>query len=316
MPYIVPNNILAPEEKVIKPYNCTFIAVDGPKIKGKIDLEGLEIPYDMQFTSQMTLSPSDTNIPINYGFLGKDVTFLMIRAMFNPKDSNFTIETDNYLEYYFEDDPTIRYMGQLLVLTGNSVHKVSQIYLSNPNENYEVNLEVFVANINQINSSVITDGSNLFSGLYYNNIISNKVVVGGTPKSSSNLYVTDNDGNILLVIPYENIKVISVHENENTLIIGNDTPDKIVLKYLTKDEMYQSYSRINWVLEDPDNRILTKMSPTKDYDPPVYNWTPSGATDDYITFPSGTTFNKSELIDFFIAAIYDDRDGYMDKYIT
>ena len=56
MPYIISNNLLTPADKVIKPYNCAFIAVDGPQIKGKLNMEGLEIPYDSQYTSQMVLS--------------------------------------------------------------------------------------------------------------------------------------------------------------------------------------------------------------------------------------------------------------------
>jgi len=81
MPYIIPNNLLTPASKVIKPYNCAFIAVDGPQIKGKVNMEGLEIPYDSQYTSQMTLNEEDSDIPIHYGFLGNEVTFVMIMVM-------------------------------------------------------------------------------------------------------------------------------------------------------------------------------------------------------------------------------------------
>ena len=41
MPYIQSNMLLTPTEKLIKPYECSFIAIEGPNLKGKIDLQGL-----------------------------------------------------------------------------------------------------------------------------------------------------------------------------------------------------------------------------------------------------------------------------------
>jgi hypothetical protein len=162
MPYIIPNNLIDSKEKVIKPYNCSIIAVDGPQIKGKLNMEGLEIPYESQYTSQMVLNESSMDQPVLYGFLGSEVTFLMIKADYKPSDPNREVESEHYIEYYFEDDRKIRTMGKIMILSGNSVKRIPQIYLSNPNPNSKVYLEIFMANQSQNGVSGVLSPTTIF----------------------------------------------------------------------------------------------------------------------------------------------------------
>ena len=101
MPYIQPNILLTPYEKLIKPYECAFIIIEGPNMKGKLSLEGLEIKYDSFYVSQLTLNEASKDQPLMYGFLGDSVTFLMIRAKYMPLDPNWQLETDQYIQYYY-----------------------------------------------------------------------------------------------------------------------------------------------------------------------------------------------------------------------
>jgi len=312
MPYIIPNNLLTPADKVIKPYNCAFIAVDGPQIKGKVNMEGLEIPYDNQYTSQMILNESDTGIPIHYGFLGTNITFLMIRAMYQPNDPNFEIEADQYIEYYFADDVnTTRYIGKLMILTGNSLNRIPQIYLSNPNSGQKVNLEIFMANQSQVNTGTTT-GSNIYNGLYYNNVVSDDVNYSPTLNGSSALYITDIAGDTQIVIPYININTITTTDDgSNALIIGTDS-EQIQLKFLSDFNMRQAHSRISWVLEDRTIRKLTSTAPPIDTIAPYITWTDiveTGTT--YTSLPTGVTLTNDYLKEYYISGITDSRDGDM-----
>ena len=101
MPYIQPNILLTPTEKLIKPYECSFIVIEGPNMKGKLNLEGLEIKYDSFYLSQLTLNENSSDQPLMYGFLGENVTFLMIRAKYMPLDPNWALETEQYINYYY-----------------------------------------------------------------------------------------------------------------------------------------------------------------------------------------------------------------------
>jgi len=316
MPYIIPNNLLTPANKVIKPYNCAFIAVDGPQIKGKVNMEGLEIPYDNQYTSQMILNEEDVDIPIQYGFLGENVTFVMVKAMYQPNDTNFEIESDQYIEYYFIDDvDTKRHIGKLMILSGNSLKRIPQIYLSNPSTTQKVHLEIFMANQTQINSGTIT-GGNIYDGLYYNNIISNEVEYSPTLNGSDSIHITDINGDTLLVIPYININTIErTTDGTNTLLIGTDSPEKIQLIFLSEFNMLQSHSRINWVLESRTDRKLTSSHPPIDSIAPVITWTPEGESSGYTSLPwSGVPLTNDFLKEYYMSGITDNQDGEMSIY--
>ena len=314
MPYIISNNLLTPADKVIKPYNCAFIAVDGPQIKGKLNMEGLEIPYDSQYTSQMVLNEEDSDIAIHYGFLGNEVTFVMIRAMYSPNDPNFEIEADQYIKYYFSDEPTkIKYMGKLMVLTGNSLKRIPQIYLTNPSTTQKVYLEIFMANQN----TTTTTTTNVISGLYYNNVVSDTVVYSPTANGSSALYITDINGDTQTVIPYININTIEITDDgSHTLLIGTDSPEKIQLRFLSDFNMKQAHSRISYVMEDYTTRKLTSTEPPIDSEPPYITWTDTvgTVTGDTTSLPSGVTLTNDYLIEYYISGLTDSRDGIMSIY--
>src|SRR5574343_127124 len=147
MPYIQSNMLLTPTEKLIKPYECSFIAIEGPNLKDKIDLQGLEIKYESFYVSQLILNEKAKDQPIVYGFLGENITFLLIRAKYLPLDPNWAIETEQYIQYYYADDPArIRTMGQLQILTGNSTNRIPQLFFNNPSSIYKVYIEILAAN--------------------------------------------------------------------------------------------------------------------------------------------------------------------------
>lgn len=92
MTKIVPNDLLNPTEKTIKNWNCSFIAVEGPNILDKVSLEDLEIPYESQYRSRIILKANESNQPLIYGFIGKAVTFLMVKVTYDS-------ENDPYYQY-------------------------------------------------------------------------------------------------------------------------------------------------------------------------------------------------------------------------
>jgi hypothetical protein len=148
MSKIVPNDLLKPTEKTIKNWNCSFIAVEGPNIADKLSLEDLEIPYESQYRSRIVLKAGDTDQPLIYGFIGKAVTFLMIKVTYDSvNDPYYQYEQQNYnINYYFENDHTLRPLNRLMILTGSIDDRIPQIYLNNPLD-YDVVLDVLHATI-------------------------------------------------------------------------------------------------------------------------------------------------------------------------
>ena len=329
MPYIVPNNFYDPT-KIIKPYECAVIIVEGPQLKGKLNLEGLEFNWENFNLAQMVLNPEAQDQPLLYGFLGTQLTLLWVRARYVPVDPMWAVETENYIEYYFGDDPTnVFTMGQMLVLTGNSVKKIDQIYFNNPSTKNKVYLEILMANLGQdsLTNPDQFKNNSFFSGLYFNSIISD-IVSYTIPSStgSTELRIIDIDGNSLIYIPYTNIRTIEKLD-AFTLLIGLDTEEKIKLQFLSEFNTDQANSRINWVLKSQRYRILTINSPDVDVTPPVFSWnsilsgTTSGITSGTTTstiyiLPTGSTtyYDATSLKETFISGITDNRDGLIDIY--
>jgi hypothetical protein len=159
MTKIVPNDLLNPTEKTIKNWNCSFIAVEGPNVLDKLSLEDLEIPYESQYRARVILKAGDTDQPLSYGFIGKAVTFLMIKVTYDSvNDPYYQYEQEKYnISYYFDNDPVVKSLGRLLIMTGSVDVKIPQIYLSNPLD-YDVTLDVLHATIDSEYDSGTTYG--------------------------------------------------------------------------------------------------------------------------------------------------------------
>ena len=321
--YVQPNKMLPPTSRVIKPYQCAMVAVEGPNIIGKLNLAGVEIPYESQYTTRISLNPGAINQPLLYGFLGQEVTYLLLKVTYDETDPRCQIEEEQFIEYYLEDNPTtVRYINKLLLLTGNSQKRIPQIYLNNPTE-LRVDVHALVANLGQsdINLKDITDDTISIENLYYNSIISDTIWNCTTLMSGSTQFqVYNHEGQIVLYLDYEDVEVIDRDSSINQLIISTKSDTLIYLTFLSQFEMYQGHSRMEWVMEDPLNRYLTIDHPDIDTIPPVmtmnvgvYPITPSGNTyiypfsRDIVT--SGFTIIPDDILNYFIYEIDDNRDG-------
>lgn len=146
---IVPNDLLNPTEKCIKVWNCSFIATEGPNITGKISLDDLEIPYTQIYRSRITLGAGETDTLLNYGNLGEEITYLMIKVNYDSENDPYYIYTkENYYLTYSLSGSTdeSRPIGRLMVLSGSDTLKIPRIYITNPNTTYGVTLDVIMAN--------------------------------------------------------------------------------------------------------------------------------------------------------------------------
>lgn len=186
MPTIYPNDLLNPTEKTIKNWNCSFIAVEGPLVIDKLSLEDIAIPYESQYRSRTILKSGETNVPLIYGFIGKAVTFLMIKVTYdNLNDPYYNYEQEKYnITYYFENDHILKPLNRLMILTGSADNKIPQIYLNNT-LNYDVTLDILHATVDTNYEEYFDTSENLVlnsdinssspSGITYSGIITTTI---------------------------------------------------------------------------------------------------------------------------------------------
>ena len=176
------------------------------------------------------------------------------------------IEEDNYIEYYYFDDAgSIRYMDQVMILTGNSTHRVPQIYFNNPNTRYNVQLDVMVAVIDE--TYTFFDDTTNQSGLSFYNLQCNSTVncvetfiIG----EKIVIYDTNSPRNPLAYITLQGITSINI--NNDLIVIDEQTLGKIFLQFITVADAKQAFSLINYLMENPD---ISVTGPYVDSEPPI-----------------------------------------------
>lgn len=151
------------DNKYIKVGNGEFLAIDGSNIMERLVLSDLRIPYSQILKGRIILKPGEENYLLNYLGLGDNVTFLLIKATY---DSN-SLEEDNYITYKpYNNIEFLSSFSKMIVLNGNSTNRIPQMFLTNPNPNYKVELDLMIA--------IIDDETSFYNYkpvVYFNDIV-------------------------------------------------------------------------------------------------------------------------------------------------
>ena len=327
-------NLFGTKSQFIKTNGGDFIAVDGSNTRERLILSDLRIPYKQILKSRIILKIGQTNYLLNHLGLGDNATFLCMKAVY---DTKAVIEADRYVNWSYYDDLTrINSFADMMVLTGNSTHRIPQLYLTNPSDKYPVYIDVMVGVIDD-NYSIFTDTTNqsgtTFVNLNYTDIHSN--VVG------ESLVINDKSDPVKPLIYIRLSDINSIERSGQILIIDDSSLGTIFLQFVSENDTYQAHSLLNYVLQHPGTDIDTLNPVNDNLDPVLYFYSHVGASAslDYIAFngattsvpydtsdgftfsttisltqsgtASGTVIDKSQLINLLVDHISDNRDGTM-----
>jgi hypothetical protein len=333
-------NLFGTKSQFIKTNGGDFVAVDGSGIRERLILSDLRIPYKQILKSRIILKTGQVNYLLNFLGLGDNATFLCMKALY---DSKSVIEADNYVNWCYYDDMTrVNSFADMMVLTGNSTHRVPQLYLTNPSTKYPVYIDVMVGIIDD-SYSIFTDTLNQsgtsFTGLEYIDIHTH--IVG------ESIVINDKSSPVRPLIYIKLSDINSIERSGQILIIDDSSLGTIFLQFRTETDTYQSHSLLNYVLQNP-NTDIDNLNPVIDnFDPVIYFYSQVGNTQsgDYILYndgitigatfstpyntfdngftfstnisllqsgtASGTVIDKPQLINLLVDYITDNRDGYM-----
>lgn len=311
-------SLFGPPQGYIKFLNGDAVAIDGGNVAERLILNDLRIPYKQILKSRVILKPGQVDFLLNYLGLGDNSTFLMLVARYDQKSK---IEEDNYVSWNYFDDPTkVYHFNQLLALTGNSTHRIPQLYLHNPNSSYPVIIDVMVGVIDDVYSFFPDAGSdgttiNLMTLCRILNIYGTLVILK-TDLSTPMVYI--------------NISIINSIERINNIIkINKISEGPTYLNFIDEFNAKQSQSLINWVLEDT-TRLITNLGTClerEDNEAPVIYFTDNvflnGATGSFSSLDSGSfsatmsiffqgssgEITKQNIMSYLIDDVIDNRDG-------
>lgn len=328
------NSVFGPSNQYIKVNAGDFVAVNGSNASEKMSLSDLRMPFKQILKSRIILKPGQANYLLNHLGMGDNATFLLIKATY---DSKSVIQDDNYVDWSFYDSlGTINQFAQVMLLTGNTTHRVKQIYLTNPNTKYSVSLDVMVAVIDD-NYSFFNDNINQtatsFTDLEYGDI--------HTHVPGESIVINDKSTPVRPLIYFMINNINSIERDGKILTVDDNALSTILLAFKTEADAIQAHSLLTYIIENPDIDIdLTSLD---NQDPIVYFNSTAGVGGNYIlyndgitigatfgtpynTFNNGLTFStsislaqfgtyniltKSDLIGLLIDNITDNRDGQM-----
>ena len=333
------NSLFGVPDKYIKFLGGDVVAIEGSNTVDRQILNTLRFPYTQLLRGRVVLKPGQVNYLMNFLGLGDNATFLSIAAKY---DNASQIEADNYVQFnYYPDLSKNFYFAQMLLLTGNSTNRVPQLYLTNPNAEYAVTLDIMVANIddtyNYFNDVVNQSGLS-FTSLAYTDI--------ETYVPDHSIVVLDVDRNPLCYIGITSIT--SIYRTGLIVTIQEITLGKIFLEFINDYNAKQAYSMLNYiwhnigstppVIIDSNHLYVDNVAPVVYFNLTVgatssgatismYGATGSGPYDtsmgktfsttlilvDYGTLvptPDGST-SSSALSDLLISKVQDNKDGLM-----
>ena len=322
----------------IKFLNSDIVAIDGPNTIERL-IGNVKIPYQQVLRGRIILKAGQVGYLMNHLGLGDNATFVAIIATYDIQSVN---EEDNYLEFYYVDNTnTIRYMDQLMILTGNSTHRIPQLYFNNPNTTYSVTLDIMVANIDDTYTFFQNTSSQ--SGLSFYNLQCNATVNNiqtFVANESVVVYSNDTSPNPWVYLVLQDIS--SIHITGQIVVIDENTVGKLYLEFISTGDAKQAFSLLNYVSNNA-NITIQSLNPQIDILPPVayfYQNVGNTASGSYIEFNGasdqaydtsfGLTFStsmslgiygsvsngnlyitKETLNDLLIATVSDNRDGVM-----
>lgn len=282
------SSLFGTRSQYIKTNGNDIIAVDGSNTRERLIMSDVRVPYKQILKSRIILKAGQVNYLLNHLGLGDNATFLALKAVYDVKSVN---EEDNYVSWmYYNDLTKIHQFAQMMVLGGNSTHRVPQLYLTNPNATYPVYIDVMAAVIDD-EYSYFTDTLNQsgtsFTGLELTDI---KTYVIG---QSIVIYDKSSPVQPLIYLILNNIN--SIERSGVILILDDSSYGTIFLQFIDEYNAVQAQSLLNYVLENPNTNIDT-MDPVSDsVDPVLYFYVHVGASasGDYIYKGDGSTSSST-----------------------
>lgn len=314
-------SVFGNNNQYIKFQGGDIVAIIGSNTIERFFGQDIRIPFKQIMKSRVILKAGQVNYLLNHLGLGDNATFLAIKATYDTK----TLSEEKYILWNYYDDFSNQFpMSALMILTGNETNRIKQLYLTNPNANYPVTLDIMVASIDDTYNffSDISQTGTTFTNLKWTDIVT--YIVG------QSLLVQDSNALPLIYLNISNIN--SVTRNSNIVTIDDDTLGTLLLVFIDVENAAQAHSSLSWILANPNG---TLPFPSEDTSPPVvyfYEFVDNNPSNQYISFNGatgsafstadgftfstslslttfGSTISKTNLISYLIDYSQDDRDG-------
>ncbi len=266
------------------PSGAALTVTQGSQIVASIDLCMFNKNYSQYVQTQMFLEAGALHREIPYGGLGTQVMFLFVKVEYIKKgsESTFPVPFSGSTEiptisYIFETNTSIvRYIDDLMILTGTDNNRIPKVFLSNPSVYHDAVVTVLASTtritFDDVTSTDVGDDVITVEHLTYKSLTSD----------ANKLNVTSTSGTVLSM-RWQDITFNSssgdVELNGKIITISDYVKGTINLSFIDDYNARQGYSLIKWALCDVAVNILLGDGNITDDTPPVIHYKPEFTTD-------------------------------------
>jgi hypothetical protein len=316
MDYLNHSLFKSDKQKHVRFSRETLSVIDGANTLAHINMNNWRTKYEQFFQTTIFLKEDSYHQEINYGGLGTQITFIMLKVSYEQTVKKTHTKETPYLEYIFGTNvEEVRSFDGILVLSGTEEKKLPKIYLNNPNKTYRAKVEILACTtqIHNEELAVMTQMDDTvfdIQDLEYTNLISDDygsgvIVIQREPNQPIASFSLDRLSNIEL--------------NGRIMTVDDTAIGKMNLFFKDVFHCLQAYSLINWTLQDPVKNMITYNLPPDEEAPtvimkPTYNLYFELMQDAYMVCPDCDHSNKymitkDEIISKLIDKVVDNRDG-------
>lgn len=194
------------------------------------------------------------------------------QTQFVPKscggsDNCSTKVEHGYISYIFENNPSeVRYIDDLMLLTGTDEHRIPKMYLSNPHPQHDAIVTIMASTesitFDDIVATSIGDNTITVENLTYTNIQSTTTQLKALSDSGTLVFMRWID--LTSIYPTGEFEI-----NGRIITIKDYVQGTINLSFIDDYNARQAYSLIKWAVCDINNNIITGSQDTDDTAPTI-----------------------------------------------
>ena len=294
---------------------CKLVVTEGSNVVASLDTCKWQSSYEQYFTSNMYLPAGKKDMPIEYGAVGTQITFIaiMVEYIATQKSPLGTPPSETpCLTYEFETNPDIdRPINKIFIHSGTSDKRIPKIFLTNPTSTWDARVHILASTeeltFDEVETVSVGDDVLTITNLEY-------IFLKSTSQGLCVLDAINGDTQVFIV--WENISNIEL--NGKYITIDDTAMGKINLEFKSEFDTKQTYSLILWAMTDPDANLIPSPA-SADTTPPVITYNTSFTTEilleDYPANGSngsnGYLITKDDLITLQINNVTDNRDGLL-----
>lgn len=249
------------------PTGANLSVFEGSRAKAKMELCDFSKSYNQFFSTEIFIEGETSEWETTYGGIGSHATFVAVRVKYLPNKKNpcncqnSTTETP-YLSYRLKGSNEVRYIDDIMILSGTADYPIPPIIFSNSNTQFDAEIEFIASNDIKINKDI--------ESMEGDDILTVQNLTFKSLHSTADTFTIESSAGTVVALRWQDIEFYdNITLNGKIVVIEDYVRGTVNLSFNDVFNAQQGFSLIKWALQDTAVNLLTGDGNTADTEPPV-----------------------------------------------